>query len=153
MRSDLQFVQITPENWRQYARLAVAETQRGHVAENTLILARAYVYRDGANQVWGIQVRGQPIGLLLEREDKANGRLFCVLDQLMIDQQFQGKGYGSAMRLWLEQVRGQRLHDTVILCYKRDSAENRRFYERLGFTPNGQEDGDEIVMEGKLHWP
>ena len=94
--TSLELVNITPENWRAYARLKVDEPQQRYVASNPLIMARAYAYRQEGSQVWGIRVDGQPVGLLLEREFQMEGRTYLDLDQFMIAVGDQGRGYGQA---------------------------------------------------------
>lgn len=147
----LTLVEVTPQNWRRFTRLQIAQSQRGQVADNVLILARAYVFRDGAARARGICLDGEPVGLLLQREYEQGGRRYCVLDQLMIAQEAQGRGYGTAiMSQWLNEVRQEGCFDAVTLCYVGGHEQVRRFYERLGFVSSGVVDGDEVVMEFRL---
>lgn len=148
MTPQLELVDITPDNWRAFARLTVTDEQSPFVASNPLMLARAYAYRHEGSQVWGVQQAGQPIGLLLERDYHANGKGYCDLDQFMIAGEFQGHGYGlAALKLWLQQVRQQGKHKAVILCYVRGNDSAAKLFSSVGFQPTGEEDGDEIVME------
>lgn len=116
--TSLELVDITPGNWRAMARLQIDGSQQGFVANNPLILARAYAYRREGAQVRGIQYMQTPVGLPLQRDYVRDGKTCCDLDQFMIAAEFQGRGFGeAALKLWLEKVRTGGRHDRVILCY------------------------------------
>ncbi|MFC3859788.1 hypothetical protein ACFOPQ_03295 [Deinococcus antarcticus] len=104
--TSLELVDITPGNWRALARLqidgsqstghsqrvTVDGSQQGFVANNPLILARAYAYRREGAQVWGIQYMRTPVGLPMQRDYVQDGKTCCDLDRFMIAAEFQGRG-------------------------------------------------------------
>ena len=61
----------------------------------------------------------------------------------MIDENYQGKGYGSAaLALILGELRTEGRFDHVEVCVKKDDAAAIRLYEKHGFTDSGYVDPD-----------
>lgn len=148
---NIRFDSITLENWRIFNRLRVKEEQREFVAENVAILARAFAFRDYNSLVYAVYNEDTPIGLIMQREYREEGRLFCVLDQFMIDREYQGRGYGkAAMQLWLSMIEREGKYDSIILCYKEGDEPARNLYLGMGFYHTGEVDEDEVVMKYKI---
>ncbi|WP_055668694.1 GNAT family N-acetyltransferase [Desnuesiella massiliensis] len=142
---------ITPDNWLIFNVLKVREDQGSFVASNLTILARAFAFRDYNSQVFAIYYGDLPIGLLMQRDYKENNKGFCVLDQFMIAEQYQGKGFGkTAMKLWLSMIKAEEKYDSIILCYKDGDEIARNLYLGMGFHHTGEVDEDEIIMEYNL---
>ena len=147
---NIHFSNITPDNWRTFNALKVKEEQKKFVASNVTILARAFAFRDYDSRVYAIYNGDLPIGMLMHH-DLEDDSLVCVLEQFMIDEQYQGKGYGkSAMQLWFSMIKNEEKHDSVILCYKEGDEVARNLYLGMGFHHTGEVDEDEIVMEYNL---
>lgn len=148
---NLHFELITPDNWRIFNALNVKKDQEQWVASNVTILARAYVYREYNSIVYAIYDSNTPIGLLMQRDYFKSGKTYCVLDQFMIAEQFQGNGYGKkAMEQWISLVKQDRKYDSIMLCYKEEDIIACNLYEGLGFQHTGEVEEDEITMEYKL---
>lgn len=148
---NIRFDSITPDNWRIFNRLSVTEEQQKFVAENVTILARAFVFREYNSLVYAIYNDDTPIGLLMQRDYTEEGRLICVLDQFMIDREYQGKGYGkAAMKHWLSMIEREEEYDSITLCYKEEDEAALRLYLGMGFYNTGEADGDEVIMKYKL---
>jgi len=142
------FSTITPENWRVLNALKVKNEQKNYVASNVAILARAFAYRDYNSRVHAIYNTDKPIGILMQHDYKRNAKLSCLLDQFMIAEQYQGKGYGkSAMQLWLSMIKNEEKYDSIILCHKESDEIARNLYLSMGFYNTGEVDEDEIIME------
>lgn len=142
---------ITPDNWRIFNALKVREDQESFVASNLTILARAFAFRDYNSRVYAVHYGDLPIGLLMQRDYKEDDKVFCVLDQFMIAEQYQGKGFGkTAMKLWLSMIKAEEKYDSIILCYKDGDEIARNLYLHMGFYHTGEADEDEIVMEYDL---
>lgn len=142
------FSTITPKNWRVFNALKVKDEQKNYVASNVTILARAFAYRDYNSRVHAIYNMDEPIGILMQHDYKRNDKLSCLLDQFMIGEQYQGKGYGkSAMQLWLSMIKNEEKYDSIILCYKENDEIARNLYLSMGFYHTGEVDEDEIIME------
>ncbi|MEG0773893.1 GNAT family N-acetyltransferase [Clostridium sp.] len=147
----IHFNPITPDNWRVFNSLKVKEHQKKFVASNVTILAKAYAYRNYNSRVHGIYSHDVPIGMIMQREFVKNEKLYCVLDQFMIDEEYQGKGYGkTAMELWLSMIKKEEKYESIFLCYIEGDEPARNLYLNMGFHHTGEVDEDEITMEYKL---
>ena len=88
----LEFREITPANWREI-KPDVKEVQMEFVAPYTTSLARAYVYRKDNSIVFAIYHGKDVVGLLMQRDYlNESGELICILDQFLIDKNFQDQG-------------------------------------------------------------
>ena len=138
----IKLTEITEGNWLDVADLSVADTQRNYVAPAIGILARGYVYRDCKARIYVIENDETIVGVALVREF-SNEPLGYDLQQFMIDQQYQGKGYGSeALGLILNELRREGHYDHVELCVKKDDAAAIHLYEKHGFIDSGYFDED-----------
>ena len=133
---------VTEENWMEVASLSVKEHQKQYLAPAIGILARGYVYRNCHARVFVIENDGGIVGVALVREftEKPLG---YDLQQFMVDERYQGKGYGSqALQLILDELRTENHYDHVELCVKKADAEAIRLYEKHGFVDSGYIDED-----------
>ena len=134
---------IGPDNWRE--ELAVREDQKGFVSDPNRILARAYVHRRQRSQAKLILEDETPVGMVMYFDWPEAGQY--VFSQLFIDQRYQGRGLGEqAARLTLDELRADGRFEKVCLCYVEGDDPARRLYEKLGFRPTGEVDGDEVIM-------
>lgn len=135
---------IGPDNWRE--ELAVREDQREFVSEPNKILARAYAYRELGGEAKLILNDDIPVGMLLYHDWPEAGQY--VFSQLLIDRRYQRRGYGfAAARAALDEMRADGRYSRVCLCYIEGDEPARLLYEKLGFRPTGEADGDEILMD------
>jgi len=143
---------LTPDNWREVNSLKVKTDQEKYVANNIAILARAFAYRLDNSQVHVICADDAPIGLIMQRDYKFENKLICILDQVMIDASYQGKGFGKkAMELWLSMIKSDSKYDSIKLCFKDGDIIAEKMYESLGFIRIPEEDDeDELIMLYKL---
>ena len=138
----LKLTEITEENWLEAASLSVKESQRGFLAPAVGILARGYVYRNCNGRVYAFEYDGVIVGLALVREFTEEP-LGYDLQQFMIDQRYQSKGFGSqALLLVLDELRKENHYDHVEVCVKKADAEAIRLYEKHGFADSGYVDED-----------
>lgn len=103
---------IGPGNWR--TKLKVREDQKSYVADTTVLLARAYAYRDIRSRAFMICDDGTPVGMALYYDiDDAYD-----LSQFFIDERYQGRGYGyEAAKLIIRRMEEDGVFDKVVLCY------------------------------------
>ena len=142
MPSSIKLSEITEENWMEVADLSVKESQKNYVAPAIGIIARGYVYRDCNARIFVIEKNGAIVGVALVREFTEEP-LGYDLQQFMIDQRHQGKGYGSAaLKLILDELRKEAHYDHVELCVKKDDIEAIQLYEKHGFVDSGYVDED-----------
>lgn len=148
----LEFKGITPDNWRKVNSLEVKEEQKRFVADNTAILAKAFAYRKYNSKVHVICIENNPIGLIMQRDFLSDGMTKCILDQVMIDKNYQGQGYGKqAMETWIDMVKDEASYDSIELCYIEGDLIAEKMYKKLGFIRKPEKDDeDELVMSYKL---
>ncbi len=133
----LRLTEVTEENWTDVASLSVRDSQKGYLAPAIGILARGYVYRDCNAKIFVIENDGVIVGMALVR-DFTDEPLGYDLQQFMIDERYQGKGYGSAaLELILEELRRENRFDRVEVCVKREDAAAIHVYLKHGFFDSG----------------
>ena len=138
----IRLTEITEDNWLEAAGLTVSNEQKNFVAPAIGIIARGYVYRDYNAKVFLIEDDDTTVGLALVREFTEEP-LGYDLQQLMIDEIFQGRGFGSeALKLILDELKKEGHYDHVEVCVKKDDAAAIGLYEKHGFVDSGYIDED-----------
>ena len=138
----LRLTDVTEDNWRDVASLSVKDSQKDFLAPAIGIMARGYVYRNCNAKVFVIEMDEVIVGAALVREF-TDEPLGYDLQQFMIDQRYQGKGYGSAaLGLILDELRKEGHFDHVEVCVKKNDAEAIHLYEKYGFVDSGFVDED-----------
>ena len=138
----MRLISVTEDNWMDVASLSVKEEQKKYVAPAIGILARGYVYRNCNAKIYAFENDGVIVGTALVREF-TDEPLGYDLQQFMIDEKYQGKGYGSrALELILDELRKEGRYDHVELCVKKADAEAIRLYGKHGFADSGYVDED-----------
>ena len=133
----LKLAEINEDNWMEAAALRVREGQRSYLAPAIGILARGYVYRNCGGRVYAFEADGTIVGLALVREF-ADDPVGYDLQQFLIDERYQGKGYGSAaLALILSELRKDGHYDHVEVCVKKEDIPTIRLYEKHGFIDSG----------------
>jgi Acetyltransferases, including N-acetylases of ribosomal proteins len=124
--------------------LSVDSDQNTFVASNLLSVAQSKVYEYLIPAV--ICLKGDPIGFLLYGQDPESERVYIV--RLMIDRQFQRKGYGKiATRLLIERLKDEFHTDEIFLSIVPANHLAARMYQALGFIPTAERDEDgEIIF-------
>ena len=148
----IRLTEIAEENWLEAASLSVKEEQKAFLAPAAGIIARGYVYRNCGGRVIVIQNDDVIVGLALVREF-TDIPLGYDLQQFMIDERYQGRGYGSAaLRLILDELRAEAHYDHVEVCVKKADTEAIRLYEKHGFTDSGYMDEDAPDSLNMICW-
>ena len=130
-------IELNEENWPDFAGLSVDESQKTFLASNIGIIARGYVYRNFRAKVIGIVADGTPVGLAMVRDIDDEPACY-ELQQFMIDQNFQGQGYGfRALELILTALKAEQKYACVEVCVKREDAQAIHVYEKAGFVDSG----------------
>ena len=138
----IKLTDITEDNWLEVASLSVKDSQKDFLAPAVGILARGYVYRNCNGKVYAIENDGVIIGAALVREFTEDP-LGYDLQQFMIDQRYQGMGYGSqALQLILDELRREGHYDHVEVCVKKDDKAAINLYKKHGFNDTGYIDPD-----------
>ena len=142
----IHLVDIDPGNWR--LKLEAAESQKHYVANSSVMLARAYAYREQRSRAFVIYDDETPVGMGLYYDLPD---LDCYdLSQIFIDERYQGRGYGrAATKLILDAMKQDGKYNKVDLCYIEGNDAAKKLYESFGFVEIDR-DEDEIIMEMNL---
>ena len=137
---------ITEDNFIDAFNLRLAPGQEEFVSHPVRSLAQAYVYRDQC-QPFGICADGRMVGYVMVIYDYDIPEY--DIWHMMIDEKEQGRGYGSkALDLVIDYIRTKPFGDSprvALTCNKHNLAA-LRLYEKKGFSPTGNADGDEIEL-------
>ena len=172
MEAKIRLEEVNYWNYDDLIDLKVKESQKEYVASNIYSLAEAYatVASKGNALPFGIYLEDKPIGFLmigyypdLEYARKAFGEDEEIPDyvpgsylvwRFMIDQEYQGKGYGrEAFRLALEYIK-TRPCGSAEYCWLSYEPENEvagKLYRSFGFEEKEMPKGwDEVPAVLKL---
>lgn len=136
--------EITKENWRDIVRLKVAPHQEQFVTSNAASIAEAHFNPEVAwfRAIYALDV---PVGFLMLEDNAVQQEYF--LWRFMIDEQYQGRGYGrKALELFFAHVKtrpGAYAVETSCVPAKGGPGP---FYEKMGFVYTGKEEDGELVM-------
>lgn len=149
--ANLEFHEVTRENWRAALRLAVHPEQQRFVADHAPIaalgLAKAYVRPGGL--VWppyGIYSDGEMLGFAMLAHPAESSDAVWIY-HFFIDHRYQGKGYGrSALYefIFLILERHPKCNQ-IRLSVHPDNHRAQRLYTDLGFQSTGEEQDGEPV--------
>lgn len=144
----LHLEEITPANWQ--AEMAVREDQQQYVTGRDKLLARAYGFLSDHSQARLIADGDVPVGMALWYDCPEENAYALI--EFLIDGRFQGRGYGTrAVEQILEEMRRDGRYEQVVICYIRENAAARRFWEHMGFVLDpGEEEQEEPIMRRPL---
>jgi len=146
---------VTKENWHALIDLKVREDQKKFVASNLYSIAQSKV-GDEYQGHWdlfpfGIYDGDEPVGFLMYAFNFEHPREQAYVQRLMVDEKFQGKGYGKfAMQKALEIFRADERIKNVAISYEPENDVARKLYTSLGFVETGEIVEDEVVALLKL---
>lgn len=158
-RNGVRLEKVNGKNLWELMKLRVKDEQASFVASNTTSILEAYVTLTSGGQVWpfGIYDGETPVGFLMISFDTDESwenppsvaRDNYVLWRLMIDEHYQGRGYGrQALRLALDFIRTLPCGEAecVWLSYEPENRAAKRLYASFGFEEaEGMMDGDEQI--------
>lgn len=143
LRMKVALRQITPVNFRDLLTLRTTPAQEEFVASNTKSLAEAWLYQHC--QPLAITVNMRPVGFLmygLPFDDDA-----FWLHRIMIDQRYQGKGYGrAALRQLIKDLRIRPDFTELRLSLVQENTVAERMCMSQGFNYTGELLGSELIM-------
>ena len=134
---------VTRENWLALIKLQVREDQRHFVASNVFSIAQAQ-FGDDYEGHWelhpfGIYEGDDPVGFLMYGHNFDHPQYQVFILRLMVDEKFQGKGYGrSGMEKLLKLLRSDERIQSVGISYEPENAAARQLYASLGFVETGR---------------
>lgn len=136
--------EITPENFRECVNLKVADEQQNFVAPNVMSIAQSKIYP--TMNIRAVYAGDEIAGFAMFGLDTDDDRYYLV--RLMIDQKFQGKGYGKAALLEIIDAM-KRIEDCreIYLSFVPDNTGAEQLYKSVGFESTGDtNDSGEIIM-------
>lgn len=154
---------ITPDNWVECMNLTPTAEQQalGYVAPNVLSLAQAYaerwwtplaVYADETMVGFVLYGRWPEGGFSTSLwGDKPKSGIDYIL-RMMIDQRYQGQGYGkAALAALIERIKARPGCRAIELDYDRDNIAAARLYTGCGFQPVAENEDGEILARLEVH--
>ena len=158
----IRLCKVDSKNVWELLRLEVDEAQKDFVASNTESIVEAYtaIAAGGTALPFGIYDGETPVGFLMigygeipgeDGPSIAAGNY--SLWRLMIDQHFQGRGYGrESLRLALKFIRTYPCGpaECCWLSYEPENEAARRLYRSFGFAETGETDGEEVIAALRL---
>lgn len=152
---------ITNENRRELFNLKVCENQRKYVASNLSSVASCYVLSTNGSQTFprAIFDGDKMIGFVMivygntgyEEPDYAFNN-YCML-RLMIDERFQGQGYGSKAMIKIIEFLKSFPAGSAEYCwlpYNHGNTTAKRLYESFGYLDSGEVINGENISLLKL---
>ncbi len=133
----LSLVEIDRHNYLPVLDLSVSPEQKDFVASNQYSLAQAYVMPECVPLA--LYAENRPVGFAMYSLDLEDHQYWIY--RLMIDQRYQGVGYGrEAMLLLIAHIRGlaDEEHDRIYISFEPENAAARALYESLCFVPDGR---------------
>jgi len=126
---------ITPANFDELIRLQVGSGQEAYVSSVVHSLAQAWVYRDTAFP-FAVYADDIPVGFVMlgyyaQRQQ-------YTLWKFLIDQKYQGKGYGrQALQLAIEYLVERFAAREIYTGVSIGNEAARHLYASVGFVPTG----------------
>ena len=134
---------VTKDNWRELIKLQVREDQKHFVASNLYSIAESH-FGDDLEGHWdlfpyGIYDNNVPVGFLMYGLNFEHPKQQAFIQRLMVDEKFQGKGYGRfGMEKLLEIFRADERIREVGISYEPENEGARKLYASLGFIEPGE---------------
>jgi diamine N-acetyltransferase len=139
---------VTIENWRALIKLKVKEDQNHFVASNLYSIAEAqFGFEEEGHwdfYPFGAYVGDEPVGFVMYCFNFNHSRFQAFIMRLMVDEKFQGKGYGrEIMKQVLDVFRANAQIKNVGISYEPENEGARKLYASLGFVEPGE------IMDGE----
>ena len=136
--------EITESNYNECLNLKVPDNQKDFVASNVYSLAQAWVFYETAYP-FAIYADNVMVGFIMMGFYKPKG--IYNIWRLMIDERFQGKGYGKeALLLAIKYLKEKYNVHEIFLSFEPKNFIAEKLYENVGFQRTDEVAGKEIVM-------
>lgn len=137
--------EITEDNFGECIKLKVAEDQKKFVATNVMSIAQSKVYPYFIPLA--VYNDEEMVGFTLHGKNPESKKYYIV--RLMIDEKFQGKGFGKLVTLKLIEKMGKNEDcDAIYLSFVEGNKGAEHLYRNIGFERTGVIDEDgEIEMK------
>ncbi len=146
----IELKEITKENYIEAVKLKVSTSQDDYVAPNVFSIAQSKFYSGW--KPTAIYDDNNMIGFLMYGEDDLNegdGTIWII--RLMIDEKFQGKGYGKdSMVKLIDHIKYNYQQKELFVSFVPENSAAKNLYKSLGFFDTGRVEEDEIVFKLNL---
>lgn len=153
----IDFKKITDDNFSRCIKLNPGEEGKKFVADNVISLAEAYLTTDKDTieaMPYAIYEDDKMVGFIMmafvrEEHDEDLTEDCYDLWRFMIDQEFQGKGFGrAALNKAIDLIKTfpYGMANKLYLSYVPGNNTGSSLYESVGFKATGEVDEGEIVM-------
>jgi diamine N-acetyltransferase len=141
---------VTVANWNSLIKLKVREDQKNFVASNLYSIAEAQFGFDEEGHwrlfPFGLYMEDEPVGFAMMGLNYVHSGFQGLILRLMVDEKFQGKGYGrAAMESMLVTFRADESVNVVCITYEPENEPARKLYASLGFKETGEFMENEVV--------
>jgi diamine N-acetyltransferase len=143
---------VTIKNWQELINIKVREDQKNFVASNLYSIAQSK-FGDEYEGHWdlfpfGIYDDDKPVGFLMYALNFSHPTHQAYIQRLMVDENFQGKGYGRFGMNWmLDFFRADERIKVVGISYEPENEVARKLYASYGFVETGNiVDGETEAM-------
>jgi len=138
----IRLVDIDETNFFAARALSLQEGQRRFLDSPLGIIARGFVYRDQRARVLAVTDEDIMVGLLLVKDMDEEPACYD-LQQFMIDERHQGRGFGkAALGLLLDDLRQEGKYADVEVCVDKANAAAIALFTGAGFRDTGYVDTD-----------
>ena len=154
----MEFKKITNKNLWDVVNLQVKANQKSYIATNTVSLLEAYATQNENERVetFAVYEKDILVGFIMinfnvfnwDGAPRVARNNYCIW-RFMIDQRYQGKGLGKkALNKLIDYIRTKPLGEgeKIYLSYVPGNEWAEKLYKEVGFVPNGEKDGEEIVL-------
>lgn len=137
---------ITEENQAACLELSVREDQKRFVASNTDSLKKAL--EEPSSKPHGIYADSVMVGFtLFDLEPYPNDGFYWIV-RFMIDERFQGKGYGRAALIEIiHMLKVKQTPVKIRISHVPDNIVVNKLYKEIGFIETGEIIGGETVLD------
>ena len=142
----LHIEKVTAKNRADILALSVAASQEGFIESTAQCLQEAE--EDARFIPVGLYVDEVVVGFAMYGQfGDEQAEAYVWLDRLLIDAQYQGKGYGQAfLQMLVEYLQERYATDMIYLSVYPNNSGAIHFYESIGFAFTGNSDGNEKIM-------
>ena len=148
---------VTVDNWRDLIDLQVGETQKHFVAPNLFSIAQSqFGFETTELGHWDLFPRGiydgdAPVGFLMYAFNFDYSKMQGFIIRLMVDEKYQGKGYGRFGVQWMLDVfREDERVKAIGISYEPENDAARKLYASFGFVETGERMENEVFAVLKL---
>ena len=134
---------VTQENWQSLIKLKVREGQKDFVASNLYSIAESHFGFDEEGHwelsPYGLFLNDEPVGFAMTGLNINHPRFQGLVLRLMVDERYQGKGYGrQAMKALTELFLANEHVKAVCISYAPENDVARKLYASFGFVETGE---------------